>query len=134
MTNAFERIKRHFFCMLVSFGRGNSPNLHLVLCLSLVTVQHHCPPSRISSSPFLDGTIQARLDFRGHLIQSDIDIVEGDVIKVSDDMAISLLLFLLHLLRGQSLELIHHRIIISVIEVPIFVLMPMHGLEFLMQE
>ena len=100
MTYAFERIRRHIFSMLVSFGRGHSPNLYLVLCLSLVTVQHHCPPARISSSPVLDGTIQARLNFGGHLIQSDIDIMEGDVIKVSDDMAISLLLFLLHLLRG----------------------------------
>lgn len=60
--------------------------------------------------------------------------MEWDVIEVSDDMAISLLIFLLHLLRSQSLQLVHHGIIVSVIEVPVFVLMPMHGLKFLMQE
>ena len=68
MTDAFEGARRHVFCVLVSFGRGHSPDLHLVLCLSLVPMQHHCPPARIPSSPVLDGTIQARFNFGGHLI------------------------------------------------------------------
>jgi hypothetical protein len=40
-------------------------------------------------------------------------------------------------LRSQSLQLLHHRVIISVIEIPLhvlFVLMPLDGLKFLVQE
>ena len=83
--------------MVVNFG-GHSPILNLVLGLLQVPVMHHCPSSRMTSSPLFDGTIEARLNFGGHLIHRDIDIMEGDIIEVPDDMAISLLLLLLHLL------------------------------------
>ena len=99
--------------MVVNFG-GHSPILNLVLRLFQVPVVHHCPSSRMTSSPLFDGTIQARLNLGGHLIQGDIHIMKGDVIEVSDDMAVSFLLLLLYLLRSQSLQRLHHRVIIRV--------------------
>ena len=122
--------------MVVNFG-GHSPILNLVLRLFQVPVMHYCPSSRMARPSLFDGTIQVGLKFGGHLIHSDIDIMKGDIIELSDDMAISFLLLLLHLLRSQSLQLLHHRVIISVIEVPLhvgFVLMSLYCLKLLMQE
>ena len=103
----------------------------------MVPVKHDCSSSGIPTSPLFHRSKEARLNIWGHLIHFDIHIMEGYIIEVSDDMTISFLLNLIKILRSQSLKLLHHRIIISVIEIPshfVFALMPLYGFNFLLQD